>query len=200
MVFFFCYLFGVSGASSADCHRLLSSPPTTTVKRGGERFYNRNSCRVCLCVCVTMLEPQEQQKPSGSDYSRINHLPARAMMPIPPDVVASNNGSGSSSSSRTRPAIGAKPVPPPKPFPRPPPCVRPPAALPPRPSSSVPPSCYVMASNCQQQQRRRPLTCVNDMAQNPLYMCRLSVRPTPVRSSKNKLVSLSTFIILFYPI
>ena len=58
--------------------------------------------------------------------------------------------------SRPRPS-GVKPVPPPKPFPRPP-SVRPPA---------LPPSHVV--------NRRRPLTCVNDMAQNPLYMCRLSV-------------------------
>ena len=58
--------------------------------------------------------------------------------------------------TRPRPS-GVKPVPPPKPFPRPP-SVRPPA---------LPPSHVV--------NRRRPLTCVNDMAQNPLYMCRLSI-------------------------
>lgn len=119
-----------------------------------------------------MLQQQEQKKKqSGSDYSRINYHPARAMMPIPPDIVASNN---SNNNNRTRPAIGVKPIPPPKPFPRPPPSVRPPAALPPRPSSSVSSSCYVTSAGNSLQQRRRPLTCVNDMAQNPLYMCRLS--------------------------
>ncbi len=124
---------------------------------------------------MAMLQQQEEQpKQSGSDYSRINYHPARAMMPIPPDIVASNN-----SNNRTRPAIGVKPIPPPKPFPRPPPSVRPPAALPSSSSSSsssssVSSSCYVTASNSQQP-RRRPLTCVNDMAQNPLYMCRLSI-------------------------
>jgi hypothetical protein len=164
-------------ASSGDCHRLFSPSTTTTVK-GREReilFYDRNSV---VWVTTMLQQQQEQKKQSGSEYSRINYHPARAMMPIPPDIVASNNNN-----NRTRPAIGVKPIPPPKPFPRPPPSVRPPAALPPRPSSSVSSSCYVTsAGNSLQQQRRRPLTCVNDMAQNPLYMCRLSSLSSPVLS------------------
>lgn len=164
-------------ASSGDCHRLFSPSTTTTVK-GREReilFYDRNS----VVWVTTMLQQQEQKKQSGSEYSRINYHPARAMMPIPPDIVASNNNSNN---NRTRPAIGVKPIPPPKPFPRPPPSVRPPAALPPRPSSSVSSSCYVTSAGNSLQQRRRPLTCVNDMAQNPLYMCRLSSLSSPVLS------------------
>lgn len=145
------------------CHQLIVIIIISLLTVVGGIVFLQPEYRGCI-ICLTMLEQQEQQKRSGSDYSRINYHPAKVMMP--PDIV-NNNNNNNNHIVRARPAIGVKPVPPPKPFPRPPPgSVRPPAALPPRPSSS-----YVI-NNSQQQQRRRPLTCVNDMAQNPLYMCR----------------------------
>lgn len=135
----------------------------------------------------TMLQSQ-QEKQSGSDYSRINYHPA--MMTIPPDIIVSTNNKNKNNNNnnnhivRARPAIGVKPVPPPKPFPRPPPSVRP--TLPPRPASSSISSSSNYVINSQQQQRRRPLTCVNDMAQNPLYMCRFC---PPFFNVNKKLVS-----------
>lgn len=156
-----------SESSSADCHRLWKQEEETCESLG---FF----VVVCFTTAIAwvwtgkkrkMFQPQQQQ--SGSDYSRINYHPVRAMMPIPADIVVNNNNVNNG--GRPRPVIGAKPIPPPKPFPRPPPSVRPRAALPPQ--STPRPSCSSSSSRVAINQRR-PLTCVNDMALNPLYMCR----------------------------
>jgi len=81
------------------------------------------------------------------------------------------------------PRPACKPVPPPKPYPRPPLTspTSPPTptkasgqngrpALPPRPAHLG--TLSTSTINIRRPGCRRPLTCVNDMAQNPLYMCR----------------------------
>ncbi len=73
---------------------------------------------------------------------------------------------GQAGHQRSAPA-SVKPVPPPKPGPRPP-AHHHGAALPRHP----PPPCPVPASVSALARRRKPLTCVNDMALNPLYMFR----------------------------
>lgn len=71
----------------------------------------------------------------------------------------------------TYPRVGprAKPVPPPKPSPRPP-TVKPP--LPPHKPSVH--SNHRAKGGVVISAKRKPLTCVDDMAQNPLYMYRYS--------------------------
>ena len=74
------------------------------------------------------------------------------------------------------PSVGFKPVPPPKPLPRPPstplsPTFRAGRPTPPPKPVFLSDSSSIMSISSSSG-RRRPLTCVNDMAQNPLYMCR----------------------------
>lgn len=100
--------------------------------------------------------------------------PPPPLMPRPYKPPTSNTTVGLNNNNY--PSVGFKPVPPPKPLPRPPstplsPTFRTGRPTPPPKPVFLSDSSSIMSISSSSG-RRRPLTCVNDMAQNPLYMCR----------------------------
>ena len=69
-----------------------------------------------------------------------------------------------------------KPIPPPKPSPRPPPFMTHNQQQQPQHFHDRPHLYDPLIQVDPSPRRRKPLTCVNDMALNPLYMCRYIVR------------------------